>query len=762
MLNKNDNNKTVDINYQNLELWLRLANDNKINYKNSWNVALIDYFHDLSLFKDSSNNINFQSVSTTLDGCIKVYSTRVDSAANETGKLLTNLSINNKSTTLNNNNDNGNLDNNLDDLDDPNNEYNTQIIRNLKAKNSKLNKPVNTLVNFAQIKLKKQDLELQIDPLFKSALANFDGGGAKSLFSNLLDIDKSQRLIIDSTNTNHLISNKNIYSDHNNHYNRHNDDNDDNDDNHNDNDENYQTFISQSKDMDFEYLKTFLPTSSQLNSFEVSHSIKYINNLTFMRNPGNNENSNNLQNENQNEIRKNFDELRKIQEKSLYDIIPIDNHNNSSNNINTDDIENVENDGEILLNRNIEINIDEITNNKITSKENGKSNLNIELLSYFDNIMQNNWVGPYEFDSWKVRNIKKMINWETFKNQNQDQNLNHDQQIQKKSRIKKKSEFLIDFFSENPENDNLFGDENINSELKTIENDNNEIDLNLYLPKNQWVSKTQNLLPDDRQYNGKKFTKLFLKDELINSYVFNKNIKKINKNGNKEIELNSRNTEKKQENVFEDEDAMDRVVADENFWASAYQNSAVGARNSNVDTNENVEINDQNFFGFGDDGIDDDQYEGLPNSISGSLNSNFISKKLKDKDRIKYSKIMKSMNVKLLKEDLWECLEDSLNNKDKSIENMGENNEHSRTYISSSGFLNKRQKLSLLTLLNEEHDLKFSSVMTKLYGKYAGSKDQTEISTSYCFICLLHLANEKGLEIENTDDYEDLLISTMD
>lgn len=27
-----------------------------------------------------------------------------------------------------------------------------------------------------------------------------------------------------------------------------------------------------------------------------------------------------------------------------------------------------------------------------------------------------------------------------------------------------------------------------------------------------------------------------------------------------------------------------------------------------------------------------------------------------------------------------------------------------------------------------------------------------EISTSFCFICLLHLANEKGLKLEVTDD----------
>ena len=33
-----------------------------------------------------------------------------------------------------------------------------------------------------------------------------------------------------------------------------------------------------------------------------------------------------------------------------------------------------------------------------------------------------------------------------------------------------------------------------------------------------------------------------------------------------------------------------------------------------------------------------------------------------------------------------------------------------------------------------------------------------DISTSYCFICLLHLANEKGLTIENEPGLEELNI----
>jgi condensin complex subunit 2 len=33
-----------------------------------------------------------------------------------------------------------------------------------------------------------------------------------------------------------------------------------------------------------------------------------------------------------------------------------------------------------------------------------------------------------------------------------------------------------------------------------------------------------------------------------------------------------------------------------------------------------------------------------------------------------------------------------------------------------------------------------------------------DISTSYCFICVLHLANEKGLVIEKTPGLEELVI----
>lgn len=70
-----------------LATWLRAAAENKINTKNTWRATLIDHFTDLRQFQDPTG-INFQKAGAALDGCIKVYTTRVDDVAASTTKLL--------------------------------------------------------------------------------------------------------------------------------------------------------------------------------------------------------------------------------------------------------------------------------------------------------------------------------------------------------------------------------------------------------------------------------------------------------------------------------------------------------------------------------------------------------------------------------------------------------------------------------------------------------------------------------------------------
>ena len=69
---------------------------------NTWSVELIDYFHSLQqdLFKEG-DTINFTKASCTLDNCIKVYSSRVDSIATETGRLLGGLDKNESKSKFN-------------------------------------------------------------------------------------------------------------------------------------------------------------------------------------------------------------------------------------------------------------------------------------------------------------------------------------------------------------------------------------------------------------------------------------------------------------------------------------------------------------------------------------------------------------------------------------------------------------------------------------------------------------------------------------
>jgi condensin complex subunit 2 len=68
------------------------------------------------------------------------------------------------------------------------------------------------------------------------------------------------------------------------------------------------------------------------------------------------------------------------------------------------------------------------------------------------------------------------------------------------------------------------------------------------------------------------------------------------------------------------------------------------------------------------------------------------------------------------------------------------------------------QKSRLPTPSPENKDdktLQFTTVMQNLQSVYP-KQVMNDISTSYCFICLLHLANEKGLVIEKKDGLMEL------
>ncbi|EPR78337.1 Chromosome condensation complex Condensin subunit H [Spraguea lophii 42_110] len=65
----------------------------KITSKNAWSNTLIEHFSDIKSLKNTnSNKIDFEKASITLDGCVKVYSTRVDNVMEDTNRLMKSIS----------------------------------------------------------------------------------------------------------------------------------------------------------------------------------------------------------------------------------------------------------------------------------------------------------------------------------------------------------------------------------------------------------------------------------------------------------------------------------------------------------------------------------------------------------------------------------------------------------------------------------------------------------------------------------------------
>lgn len=199
----------LDIRNSNYEEWMKMAMDNvcrlldsrppcmlkcpwsqKINQANSWNFALIDYFHDMSLLRNNvDNSINFQRASSTLDGCVKIWTSRVDSVGTETGKLLSNLASDGREAG-----------------DEEPTSDNPDAQEPSQKRRKATNRSESTLAkNAAQLKNKKLDLEFSIDPLFRKTSEDFDEGGAHGLLMNHLGLgvgsEGALRVIFDASDS---------------------------------------------------------------------------------------------------------------------------------------------------------------------------------------------------------------------------------------------------------------------------------------------------------------------------------------------------------------------------------------------------------------------------------------------------------------------------------------------------------------------------------------------------------------------------------
>ncbi|WAR62763.1 hypothetical protein PtB15_15B351 [Puccinia triticina] len=180
---------STEVMNNNYDEWMKMATDNKINVNNTWSFALIDYFHDMSLLRnpEAEGGINFQKASCTLDGCVKIWTSRVDSVATETGKLLSGLAE-----------EANNISNQIDGEDDED----VGDVSGLKAPKKTRIRATNStsLVDFNEkIKVKELELEFTVDPLFKKTCADFDEGGSGGILMSHLSVDSSMTIIFDAS-----------------------------------------------------------------------------------------------------------------------------------------------------------------------------------------------------------------------------------------------------------------------------------------------------------------------------------------------------------------------------------------------------------------------------------------------------------------------------------------------------------------------------------------------------------------------------------
>lgn len=353
-----------------------------------------------------------------------------------------------------------------------------------------------------------------------------------------------------------------------------------------------------------------------------------------------------------------------------------------------------------------------------------------DILSYFDEALRKNWAGP---EHWRIRRIKEISKQPATARQR-----------------KEKEPFEIDFM--NPSGGPDPSDLAPPKSLTTIS-----------LPKKDRVSKNRHLLPDDRHFNSRQLLRLFLKPKAT---LFRRRSPTDN------------NTSSNQN----PEDLQPHDV-DEAFWASA--NMAQDLQATSTPARPQPGTYDANFFadddgpilpGLGMDSDDDDDIfadapempliddadlasapttaplpsSQFPNSTQGGGILGFGSQLVTQTRRVRpeyvqYARVAKKVDVRKLKENIWDAISfEPPSVVIPAVPATATTPAKPAQVVKEKG---EEDKWGVDETTGEPVERKFTEVVNDLRKAYP-EKTMDEISTSYCFICLLHLANERGLEIK--------------
>ncbi|XP_047158773.1 condensin complex subunit 2-like isoform X2 [Vigna umbellata] len=163
---------------------IKLASENKINQKNTWELDLIDHLTDIIRVEEGNHvETNFQIASCTLEAGVRIYSLRVDSVHSDAYKVLAGMNRAGQDTQEG------------ATLGSVNTENGEASRKEVEKKLSHLS----TLESsFEVLNVKKFDVAFAVDPLYHHTSAKFDEGGAKGLLMNNLGVYGKCRVLFDS------------------------------------------------------------------------------------------------------------------------------------------------------------------------------------------------------------------------------------------------------------------------------------------------------------------------------------------------------------------------------------------------------------------------------------------------------------------------------------------------------------------------------------------------------------------------------------
>eukprot|EP01018_Ginkgo_biloba_P004018 Gb_19968 [translate_table: standard] len=168
---------------------IKLASENKINQRNTWELRLIDHLSEIINVDEDDAETNFQKASCTLEAGVKIYSYRVDSVHSEVYKVLGGLnrtSASDKDT--NEHSEEGEVRGIEEDEGEAKKEHHKKTSASLASLEP----------SFEALNIKKFDVAFTVDPLYHQTSAQFDEGGAKGLLVNTLSVYDDCRIVFDS------------------------------------------------------------------------------------------------------------------------------------------------------------------------------------------------------------------------------------------------------------------------------------------------------------------------------------------------------------------------------------------------------------------------------------------------------------------------------------------------------------------------------------------------------------------------------------